>query len=92
MIFFNRTHLSLGFSSELLKHIIEGEVVHWCGRRAELNGGVSVRRLLQPPFQCLYLLQMRKGKQKGPVSSWLLAMAGTDRLGDDALRIFKIAP
>lgn len=33
-----------------------------------------------------------EGKQKGPVSSWLLAMAGTDRLGDDALRIFKIAP
>lgn len=66
--------------------------MHWCGRKVELNGGVGVRKVLQPPFQCLYLLRMRKGKQKGPGPSWLLAMAGTDRLRDDALRIFKIAP
>lgn len=37
--FFNWTHLSLGFSSELLKPIKGREAVYWHGRRVELDGG-----------------------------------------------------
>lgn len=62
-----------------------------------MKGGADWRGWCQDgasaSFQCLYLLGMREGKQKGPVPSWLLAMqAQTDWGVFDGLRVLKILP
>lgn len=67
--------LNHGFSSELLKHIKEGEVVYWCGRKMELNCGQRGQKDASDSLAVSVSVMSEKEKTNSPkVSSWMVVI------------------